>query len=124
MKKMTLIFGIALFLGLFAFNNNTIAQAVVISDGVSGINTGYDFYTTYYFHAVVTPSGNIKRTVKFWLDPNDPLVPEHGVSKITTSVNFVFEGENYYLVDESAILTSNGNFKLEYNFNPAGNSLP
>ena len=124
MKKITLIFGLAFLFGLFAFNSTATAQAVVIQDEVASLFTGYMFYDSYYHQIVVTPSGNIKYKAKFWLDPADPLIPEKGVAKYTASISWFYEGEWYYLVDESCLVLANGNCILEYNFNPAGYSFP
>ena len=107
---------------LFGFGMNTAqSQAFVIHDQTRVLWTGYSGYLPEDSYAVLTPSGNLLISATYQLCPEDPLVPDKGVKKVTvwggTGGNdwiWSWDGILYSFTDAEMIVTSNGKAKIIY----------
>lgn len=116
MKKIALIFGMAILLGLFAFNDSVNGQAYVNMDETVWLNAGPDVVESTSYLQVVTPSGNINLTMTFELPTTNPFVPENGVAKYMIGIFYMGE----FLVDTQALINSNGNVHIDFKLNGSG----
>jgi hypothetical protein len=83
MKQLKILFA-CLVMAMFLLPQAARSQAIVQEGDLWYWETDYDGYYTYETHEVYTPSGNCSIILYFYLDMNDPLVPEFGLNKIYT----------------------------------------
>ena len=108
MKKITLIFGVALLLGLFAFNNNANAQALVDHEATLYMNGWGEFLLpSVYNLRVETPSGNVTWNCEWQLTEGNPIIPENGNYKEDWEG---WIGPIYYM--GKVVINPNGKFKI------------
>ena len=79
MKKLKFVFAF-LVVSFFAINIAK-SQAIVYEGNWWNWNTGYGLYFTAETHEVYAPNGNVSIILYFYLDLNDPMVPDKGVHK-------------------------------------------
>jgi len=113
MKKITLLFGLALIVGLLALNNNVQGQAYVNMDETAYLAVGADVVPSTFYLQVVTPSGNIKVQMTFYLPTTNPIVPDHGVFKFPAG--FYYNG--VFLWDKNITINSNGKVHINLKYN-------
>lgn len=119
---------LALLLILLGFAVNTSqAQAIVMTEDENDgrIPTFWDEYdglwhkyTSTDWHLVITPSGNINATITFYLNLEDPLVPENGSNTFTMQWRLKDADGVMHLTTAYAIVTSDGTMKTIAHFNP------
>jgi hypothetical protein len=81
MKQLKILFA-CLVMAMFLLPQAAKSQAIVQEGNLWYWETDYDVYYTYETHEVYTPSGNSSIVLYFYLDLNDPLVPEFGLTKL------------------------------------------
>lgn len=100
------------------------AQALVQKDFNWYLRTDEGLYPAVETMAVFTPSGNILHIQIFMIDPDESIVPEKGVNKISFITWVPYDGIIQTMVDAEGIVYPDGKCRIIFHLNGAGSQVP
>ena len=121
-------FGLLVLLLTTVFITKASAQQVTISENASfelslkNVQTGDVYNLSGGLEQIqITPSGTFKRTITFYLDPNDPFVDlamPYAIIRISLWADIDGDGtDDVKLRDKRAVITPSGIVKIDFHYN-------
>ena len=127
MKKISFLFGTLLMAGLLSFTqvNAQIDGFVFADEDFAYLTLGDDYFlAAETYNYVQTPSGNYTVNVTWYLNPDNPFIPEKGVNKVTL-LGFI---DWWWIIPievsiDDAVINKHGKCHAVFHVNGSGNGF-